>query len=814
MKKIYIVYCILSLIVAEKIKAQTNLNLYNFRNVSQSNLMNPGIRPQANFTFGMPSVYLSLQTPEITLADIFNKNENPDSTFKRIVRDPNLSFNNMGISSTIDLLYFGFTIKKNYFSLGVQQNNEFYGSPPKDILGLTQGSTFFQNSLNRLVNLGDIDINASSYIGYHVGYTRQINKKLSLGIRLKFLQGIYNVNVEKSTLQLSTNIDSIYIKAGIKANTAGFDDIRKSNFNLNELIYATLNNGASIPKGTDYSPDYVAFFQKRGIVAGTGWGIDLGANYKFNQHVSVSASVIDLGYINWNKNNRTFEMPVTEFNYKGADIKDINSLDSLGNRFEKLQDSLVNNVFVPSESTNSYTTYLNAKLYLGAQYAFNYNNMFDFMFFNNFGYKKFNPAISVSFTKKVWSILDIRVSGTYYNKSFNNAGLGFSLNLGAFQTYLFSDNLLALTQYDEAKFINIRTGVNWNFGRNNDRDGDGVINKKDKCKKVYGSIDLNGCPDKDKDGVNDKQDSCVNVPGKPCAFGCPDKDNDCVPDYKDSCVNDSGLVKLMGCPDTDKDGVADKNDKCPIDSGRISLQGCPDSDDDGVIDIEDVCPDEYGKAELDGCPDIDSDGVADFQDSCRLVPGLKMNNGCPDSDGDGIIDNKDKCPTAKGIKELDGCPDADGDGITDFEDNCPQEAGPIGNKGCPLQEVKGSIEVILTPEEKKVLNEAFSNLEFETGTSQIKESSLVSLEELAELLTVKTVYKLTINGFTDNVGNAASNVKLSQSRANAVKEFLVSKGVAKERLTAKGFGSKNPVANNKTAEGRARNRRVEFKIIK
>ncbi|MFA9213855.1 MAG: OmpA family protein [Candidatus Methylacidiphilales bacterium] len=113
-----------------------------------------------------------------------------------------------------------------------------------------------------------------------------------------------------------------------------------------------------------------------------------------------------------------------------------------------------------------------------------------------------------------------------------------------------------------------------------------------------------------------------------------------------------------------------------------------------------------------------------------------------------------------------------------------------------------------------MLNEAFSNLEFETGTSQIKESSLVSLEELAELLTVKTVYNLTINGFTDNVGNAASNVKLSQSRANAVKEFLVSKGVAKERLTAKGFGSKNPVANNKTAEGRARNRRVEFKIIK
>jgi outer membrane protein OmpA-like peptidoglycan-associated protein len=720
----------------------------------------------------------------------------------------------MGFSNSFDPVFIGFAIKKNYFSLGVQVNTEFYGSPPKDILGLTQGSTFFQNSLNRLIDLGNIDINASSYVGYHVGYTRQINKKLSMGIRIKYLQGIYNVNIEKSSLQLSTNMDSIYIKAGFKANTAGFDDVRRSNFNMNELVYATLNNGASIPNGTDYSPDYVAFFQKRGIVSGTGWGLDFGANYKFNQHLSVSASVVDLGYINWNKNNRTFDMPTKEFNYKGADISDINSLDSIGNRFEKLQDSLVKYVFVPSESVASYSTGTNTKVYLGAQYALNYNNMFDFMFFNNFGYKTFNPAVSVAFTKKLWWVLDLRVSGTYYNKTFSNAGVGFSLNLGPFQTYLFSDNLIAVTQYDEAKFINIRTGVNWNFGRNYDRDGDGVPNKKDKCRKNYGSIELNGCPDKDKDGINDKQDSCINVPGKPCSFGCPDKDNDCVPDYKDSCVNDSGLVKLNGCPDRDNDGIADKDDKCPNDAGKASLQGCPDTDDDGVIDNEDVCPEEYGKVELDGCPDIDNDGVADYQDSCRMTPGLKTFNGCPDSDGDGIIDSKDNCPTQKGLPALNGCPDADGDGITDFEDNCPQEAGPAGNRGCPVQEVKANVEVILTPEEKKVLNEAFSNLEFETGTSTIKESSLGSLEELAELLNIRTEYKLNINGFTDNVGNAAKNIKLSESRANAVKTFLTSKGVDKQRLTAKGFGSKNPVANNKTPEGRAKNRRVEFKIIK
>jgi len=812
MKKIVVLFALIILFIQNS-KAQINLNLYNFRNVVQSNLMNPGIRPQANVSVGFVGNYFNLQTPNITLADIFNNQENPDSTFKRIVRDPNLSFKNMGLSTTFDPLLIGFAIKKNYFSIGYQITLDLLGSPPKDLLGLTQGSTFFQNSLNRQIDLGNIDLNTTAYSALHIGYTREINKKLSIGIRLKYLMGIYNVNIDKSTLKLATNEDSLYIKAAFKANIAGVDDIRLNDYNLANLVYKTLNNGQPIPNGQNYnfSNDLFSFFQKRGVISGTGWGIDIGVNYKFNQHWSVSGSVIDLGYINWNKNNRTYEMPETEFNYKGVFIKDINTNED---QFKKLQDSLVTKVFVPKESTNSYTTYTNAKLYLGGQYAINYNNTFDMVLFNNFGVNDFNPALSLAFTKKLWSFVDFRASGTYYNKTFNNAGLGFSLNLGPFQTYLFSDNLLAVAQYDEAKFINVRTGINWNFGRNNDKDGDGTPNKKDKCRGKYGTIELNGCPDKDKDGVSDDTDKCIDTPGKPCTNGCPDKDNDCVADQLDSCINDSGLVKLNGCPDRDNDSVADKDDKCPNDSGRVSLQGCPDSDSDGVIDIEDVCPNDYGKAELAGCPDLDSDGVADFQDSCRLVPGLKLYNGCPDTDGDGIIDNKDKCPTQKGLKELDGCPDADGDGVTDFEDNCPQEAGPVGNKGCPVQEVKGSTEVILTPEDKKVLNEAFSNLEFETGTATIKESSLISLQELAELLVIKTVYKLNINGFTDNMGNAANNVKLSQSRANAVKSFLVNNGVPIERLTAKGFGSKNPVANNKTADGRARNRRVEFKIIK
>lgn len=675
MKKIiiYITISIFVFVLSNKISAQTNLNLYNFRNVGQSNLLNPGIRPISNFTFGMPSAYVSGQMPEMTLANLFNKTENPDNTFKRIVRDPKLSFNNIGISTSIDPIFIGFAVNKNYFSLGVQLNYDFMGSPPKDILGLMQGTTFFQNSLNRQADLGNVDFNTSAWLGYNLGYTREITKKLSIGARVKYLQGLWNVNVEKSTLKLASNEDSLYIKAGFKVNTAGIEDFRGNDFDVKQTIFSGIGRTGKADSTFKEGNYLFEFLQKRENIAGSGWGIDIGANYKFNQHVSVSASVIDFGYITWNKNNKSFNSDTKEFNYKGTELKDLNQFDSV---IIKLQDSITDKVFVPTQSTNAYTTNLNAKLYLGAQYALNYNNMFDFVFFNNFGNKKFNPALSLSITKKVWSILDLRISGTYYNNNFTNAGLGFSMNLGPFQTYLFSDNLIAVMQYDEAKFINVRAGINWNIGRNNDRDGDGIPNIKDKCWKNYGTIELNGCTDFDNDGVPDNEDDCIDIPGKPCTNGCPDKDNDCVADINDSCVNDSGNFYLNGCP--------------------------------GIY--------------------VDT------------------------------------------------------------------------------------MEIILPSEELKILDNALNNLAFEVGTAKIKDSSLISLEELAKLLTNKPEYNIVINSYADTISYNKKYMKLIQKRAKTLIKFLAKKGIAKERIAAYAFETKLPFLRNKSEE--TKNNIIELKIVK
>lgn len=311
--------------------------------------------------------------------------------------------------------------------------------------------------------------------------------------------------------------------------------------------------------------------------------------------------------------------------------------------------------------------------------------------------------------------------------------------------------------------------------------------------------------DKDKDGVSNKKDQCKRVPGVWAFQGCPDRDGDGVQDSEDICPDVKGLPEFLGCPDMDGDGVEDKKDTCPEVSGLKEFDGCPDTDQDGVQDSEDRCPEVAGVEGLQGCPDTDADGIEDSKDECPELAGMAATNGCPDTDGDGLFDNKDDCPEVSGPAENGGCPytDTDGDGVIDQQDDCINTPGTVANNGCPE----------LEEEEQEILNTAFSNLEFETGSSKIALSSYSSLVELANLLKLKPEWGLKISGHTDNTGNQQKNQILSEQRAQAVAEFMVAQGLEEERFTAQGFGQDQPIADNSTREGRKQNRRVELEVI-
>lgn len=231
-----------------------------------------------------------------------------------------------------------------------------------------------------------------------------------------------------------------------------------------------------------------------------------------------------------------------------------------------------------------------------------------------------------------------------------------------------------------------------------------------------------------------------------------------------------------------------------------------DRDGDGVPDADDKCPDTKGLASLAGCPDADGDGIADGDDKCPKVAGIAKYQGCPipDSDGDGVNDEQDKCPNEKGLARYQGCPipDRDKDGVNDEQDKCPDVAGSPANEGCPEIE-KAVIEK---------LNFSAKNIQYATGSYKLLTSSYKSLDVVADLLKKDPSLLLNIDGHTDNTASADLNKKLSENRANEVKKYLVSKGIDEKRLSATGYGFEKPIADNKTAAGRAQNRRTELNV--
>ena len=302
------------------------------------------------------------------------------------------------------------------------------------------------------------------------------------------------------------------------------------------------------------------------------------------------------------------------------------------------------------------------------------------MFYSQIFDKAVHPGIALSYNQKVGKWLNASASYSAYNRSYNNIGLGLSLNGGPIQLYVVSDNVLGIFFPHNTKNLHFHAGINLTFGRKP--------------------------PDKDKDGVYDEKDICPDIPGPIKLNGCPDKDGDNIPDKDDSCPNESGLYELKGCPDKDGDKIIDKNDLCPDKHGLIEFNGCPDKDGDKIIDKNDSCPDEHGLSEFNGCPDKDGDKIIDKNDSCLDNPGLSEFDGCPDRDGDKIIDKHDRCPDAFGTTELLGCPDKDNDGITDKEDRCPDKPGPKENDGCPLARLhlideKGNIVTSVIDKENK-----------------------------------------------------------------------------------------------------------------
>lgn len=285
--------------------------------------------------------------------------------------------------------------------------------------------------------------------------------------------------------------------------------------------------------------------------------------------------------------------------------------------------------------------------------------------------------------------------------------------------------------------------------------------------------------------------------------------------------------------DRDRDGIPDKYDQCPDKTedvdGIQDDDGCPDydNDNDGIPDSLDKCSkdaeDKDGFRDNDGCPDYDNDNdhTVDTADKCPTVSedidGFQDQDGCPDYDNDKdmVPDTLDRCPDVPedldGFQDNDGCPDVnnDLDGVPDSLDRCPNQAGAFDNNGCPKLEQKSKPRTKEIKRGRVILR----GVTFEKGTATLEPSSFAILDDVYASLAEWPLVQLEIQGHTDNQGAAENKFELSRNRAEAVRNYLINKGVSPTRITAVGKADSDPIGKNATKAGRTINNRIELRRI-
>lgn len=821
-----------------------------------------GIQIGINSNLGASTFLFKSTTPADLRPMLFLNNNVDATTFLNGLE--NLNYINQNLD--LNLLSFGFYTKRNSFwTFGINFKERLNTSLPKDLFALMKTGMLNSNNTFDLKNLG---VDQTNYLQASLGYSRDITSKIRIGITAKVLAGLSAERIKYDKFDVTLNEDEFSVSttgnAMVINNFINIPVDANNNFALNQIagnvdVNSVLQNIAKVPAGYGFAGDLGISYKPFKNLTIDGAINNLGIMSWKSTAVQKGVATGDLSFTGFN-------------NFNNSDSIE-HQLDQLATDADKLIQFKKENSSANFNEMLPYDIDISAKfgifgndkhdIILGALWQ-TYNNPYTETTYNK---------LVGNVTLKPFSWFSVSGSYDIFNPNFNKYGVALSFAPSWINLYIASDYILpkvskfsetplatiggmqipSVYPIEDAQF-NLAIGGSICIGKPKnlkkptksyieEKPAEITLNDlKDKKSKTYKEakkalkkqgvkFDKYGYPiDSDMDGIPDYWDKCPNTPSEAKGFvnekGCPiDSDGDGVYDYKDKCSDTPeaarGSIDENGCAkDTDKDGIPDYLDKCPATPEGIIVDslGCPlDTDGDGVADYQDLCPntpaEAKGMVDKNGCPlDSDDDGVLDYQDLCPNTPfearGFVDKNGCPlDSDDDGVADYLDKCPNtpaeARGSVDEKGCPrDTDGDGIADYLDNCPKIFGVAANHGCP--EVKKEI--------RTLFQKALQGIQFESGKDVIKKSSNIILDQIAKVLIDNPTYLIEVQGHTDNVGKPEINLKLSDNRANAVRNYLIAKGISDKRITAKGFGDTKPVASNKTSQGKAKNRRVEFVV--
>lgn len=443
------------------VQGQVNNTAYFMNRLPQASWLNPAKMQEQRVFIGLPvvsSINLGVGNNFVSFNDVIFKSSVSDSliTFLHPEADRNAFISNLrdanAVNSDLQFSVFalGFRQGSQYFSFGINERFSMRGALPKDLLVvMLKGNEEFAGKEAVFSKLG---FGLNYYREYALGYSREINNKWTAGGRVKLLFGKANAFLDKQDLGLYTDPDDYSLRL-------------HSRFTLN----------ASMPLSIEYDEDgdisSIAFrFDDDDFTAGDwilnpenkGLALDLGVTFRPLEALTLSASLVDLGYINWSKDVYNFSMD-GELDFKGLDISPIFNKDNDIEVFQNFLDSIAD-IFAITDTRNAYKRSLGSTLYVGGEYQIKPRLRLGLLSRTGFGTDHVEQAVTLSANWDLTNFFGASASYSMMNNTYANLGAGLYLRGGPFQFFVISDNINAIFAPHKIRFANVWFGMNLVFG--------------------------------------------------------------------------------------------------------------------------------------------------------------------------------------------------------------------------------------------------------------------------------------------------------------------------------------------------------------
>ena len=446
MSKIKITFVLITLFSSVSVFSQRNFTLYNMKTTPQAINVNPSFMPKAKLYISLPigMVDFGISNSAFSFNTLFKKRADDSLAIDaQGVIDGLKTLNYFSVESNNELFGLGFKFKGFYLNFNTTLKSRFNFVYPKDLIQFAfEGNG--KNFLDKRVSLDGLSLNLSTYMEYAFGASKEINDKLTVGGRLKIISGFANVTTKSTELGIYTDPTTFALTIDGSAEINSSNAFYFAFDSVNPVGPKVFTNAA---KSSLYN------------FANKGFGVDLGATYELSDKLSVNASVIDLGSISWSSNVSNLKTNDINYTFDGIDLNQFLN-DTAAKPLDRLTDTLVK-VFDYEENNTKYSTSLNTKIYLGANYNFTKSVNAGALLFNEFIGGKYRAGFSLSMNTTLKKWLVASVSYTMYNGSFSNIGLGLSMNAGPMQFYIITDNVLSFVNPFNARNVHLCGGISF-----------------------------------------------------------------------------------------------------------------------------------------------------------------------------------------------------------------------------------------------------------------------------------------------------------------------------------------------------------------